>query len=736
MEENKEKNEVENTEDIESKENTENIENKENTEVISKDQKKEEKVHKIAHHRGLKNFWWWLFGFGSSLVVIGSTAAICTCVVPVGTYFGNDKNKVSDDVKDKTFLKLALSYKDYSLSDFPVLKSTIQNLIKNAGLDKYITVDYDKLANQITFDFSKIDFNDVYQNCIDIVCTLDSLNLASLLGDFQNLSIMNDSTKVTGPVDTTTPYLYYYYDSNNTLKRAYDDNGNLLEDAKGKDLYYPALRKIPVDEFIKILPTRLGQADVLDILSMVTDVQDDSIFKKLFDGYTLKDMGSFNADSIYISDLIDINVDNRSMFNMLCSAVVLKDGETKPTPETLTLGHLSSINTDKVHLTDIIEQNDSNKELFDILKSASNKDSYDNITLEDVKNLNMKNVSLSSLLKYDDNKRLCDLLKDASNKDSYEKLTIDDLSNFDMDKVSLSSAMPDLSSKLKDILVAGCNKSSFDELKISDLSSFDINNLKLSSVIEDNENNSKLISILVEACGKSSYSDMVVSDLTNGFNIDDVRLITVIGENDNLFSILVDATNKNKDEIKISDLSSFSFDNVKLKTVLKENTGNKILDALLKDDTVTLSNIGSKINSMYLYDIYGEQCFTQDESKTEFKDDHYVKSVNSDGKVVYTIDTDGEYEGDYYLSSSSGLFGLLSFDVTECNSSNGRGDKYVQSDFTYKDLENSQITSTAIENSTIYQLVAAGIISNKEGGYSNNLLKMTFKDVLDTIDSL
>ena len=210
MEENKEKNEVENTEVIESKENTEDIENKENTEVISKDQKKEEKVHKIAHHRGLKNFWWWLFGFGSSLVVIGGTAAICTCVVPVGTYFGNDKNKVSDDVKDKTFLKLALSYKDYSLSDFPVLKSTIQNLIKNAGLDKYITVDYDKLANQITFDFSKIDFNDVYQNCIDIVCTLDSLNLASLLGDFQNLSIMNDSTKVTGPVDTTTPYLYYY----------------------------------------------------------------------------------------------------------------------------------------------------------------------------------------------------------------------------------------------------------------------------------------------------------------------------------------------------------------------------------------------------------------------------------------------------------------------------------------------------------------------------------------------
>ena len=229
---------------------------------------------------------------------------------------------------------------------------------------------------------------------------------------------------------------------------------------------------------------------------------------------------------------------------------------------------------------------------------------------------------------------------------------------------------------------------------------------------------------------------MVISDLTNGFNIDNVRLVTVIGENENLFDILEDATNKNKDNIKISDLSSFSLDNIKLQTVLKEKTGNKIVDSLLEDDSVTLSNIGNKINKSSLYDIYGEECFTQDASKAEFKNDHYVKSVNSDGKVVYTIDTDGNYEGDYYLSSSSGLFGLLSYDITSTNSSNGRGNVYVQSNFTYQDLENGKLTSTAIENATIYQLVAAGIINNKEGGYSNDVLKMTFKDVLEKIDSL
>lgn len=755
--------------------------NKETNEVVvvDKEQKKVQKAQKIAHHRGLKNFWWWFFGFVSSFIIVGGTTAICVCALPVSTYFGKDGKYIDKELSDKSFLNLALNYKNYSLSNFPILKSAIEGVVKNAGLDKYVEVDYDKLAETVKFDFSKISFQDIYENCINIVCTIDSLDLGSMLGDFANLSIMNESTKVTGDIDKTKPYMYYYYNSNNVLKRALDDNGNLLSEAEGKTLYFPALRKIPVDELIKVLPDRISQEQVINILNMVTDVTADSIFSKLFSGYTVKEVGSFDVNTVKVSDLITINEDNESIFDILCSAIVLKDGETKPTPETLTVADFSSVDINQVHLTDIIERNDSNQKLFDILKDASGKDSYDEITINDIMSADIENVTLSTLLEYEGNEKLCDILISITGKDSYDEisfndlkgvdtgniklsvvcttldeklkniltkgsnvtsfddLTINDLSSFDMNTVYVGDAMDDLSDRLKDILAGGCNKASFDELKFGDLSSFNMDSLALSLIIENNETNSQLISILCEACGKSNYGDVIVGDISGeDFDINNVYLKTVIGENDNLFDILVDATNKSKEEIRISDLSSFSFDNIKLKTVLKENTGNKILDALLKDDTVTLSNIGDKINTMSLYDIYGEECFTQDQSKAAFEGDHYTKSINENGKVVYTIDLDGNYEGDYYLSKSSGMFGLLSFDVNDVESSNGRGNIYVQSDLTYGDLETSDNISNAIENSTIYQLIGAGVIQNKEGGYSNNVLKQTFKDILDAIDKL
>ncbi len=757
-------------------------EEKRQAKALKKEEREIKRAKQIAHCRGFKNFWWWFFGFMSSLVVVGTAGALCVCVFPMSTFVGNDGKYVDKDVSDKTLLQFITNYKSYSVSNFPVIKEALQKLVMSAGLDKYVSIDYDKLAEALTFDVSQISFTDLYKNCIDIVCTIDSLDLASVLGDFANLSIMNENTPVTEPIDTTSdsfkPYMYYYLKDNNTLDRAYDDEGNLLPEAEGKQLYYPALRKIPLDDLISVLPKRIGQEQILNVIKMVTTVEKDSIFEKLFDGYTIEGIGSFDVNKVLLSDILTITDENRSMFNIICSAVKLSEGETKPTPETLTISHLSSIDINGAHLVDIVEPSESNKDLYALLRDASGKTNNEDITIEDVINANVDNVKLSTLLPYEGNEKLADILLSATGASSYEDIAFNDLKNidtnniklnvvvssldeklqkvlckgcgvssyddlklgdlssFNMDLVMINDVMPDLSDNLKDILVKGCGASSYEELSFNDLKNFDINKLPLSMVIENNSTNEKLISILLEASGKTSYEDMTVFDLSNGFNIDNVRLITILGENDTLFDVLQDATGKSKDEIRISDLSSFSIENIKLSTVIKNETGNKIIDALIKDDTVTLSNIGEKINNTSIYDFYGEECFTLDSSKTAFADDHYVKSVNSEGLVTFTLDTDGDYTGDYYVSNDCGLLGMLCFTVEDTDADTGKGIKYVQSNYTYSDLESNTEVNNVIENSTVYQLIAVGAIENKSGGYSNNVLKRTIKQILDLLDSI
>ena len=758
-------------------------EQKKQAKAFKKEQREIKRAKEIAHCRGFKNFGWWIFGFISSFIIVGTTAAVCVCVLPMSTYVGKDGKYVDKETSNNTLLQFLMNYKSYSVSNFPVIKEALQKLVVGAGLDKYVEVDYDKLAETLTFDVSNISFNDIYNNCIDVICTIDSLDMSGLLGDFANLSIMNESTPVSGEIDTSSesfrPYMYYYLNENNVLKRAYDDEGKLLPEAEGKQLYYPALRKIPLDDLIKVLPNRIGQEEVLNVVKMVTTVEKGSIFEKIFDGYTIEELGSFDVNSILLSNIIDITDDNRSMFNIICSAVKLEEGQSKPTPETLTVANLSNIDINSAHLVDIVEPNENNKDLYALLRDSSGKATNEEITINDVINAKVDDVKLSSLLPYEENEKLADVLasacemsygeitfKNLKNIDtdkiklsvvvsslddnlkqilskgcgvsSFDELKIGDLSSFNMNSVLLSDAMPSLSDNLKDILVKGCDATSYEELTFDDLNNFNINKLPLSMVLENNSTNEKLISILLEASGNTNYDDMTVADLSSAdFNIDNVRLITVLGENDTLFDILKDATGKSKDEVRISDLSSFSLDNVKLSTVLKENTGNKILDALLKDDEVTLSNIGTKINNMAIYDFYGEECFTLDSSKSAFPDDHYAKSVNSEGLVTFSIDTDGDYTGDYYISKECGFFGMLCFTVEDTNTSNGRGNTYVQSSYTYSDLESNSEVNNIIENSTIYQLVAVGAIENKsEGGYSDKLLKRTIKEILDIVDAL
>lgn len=443
----------------------------------------------------------------------------------------------------------------------------------------------------------------------------------------------------------------------------------------------------------------------------------------------ISDFSKVDIKQAYIVDILKPSENNEDFY------ALLRDVTGKSTNEEITVGDIMNANVEDVKFSSLISY-EGNEQLADILVSITGKPSYNDIYLSDLKNIDTNNIKLNTVISSLDEK-LKKILCQGCGVSSFDELKIGNLSSFDINAVLLNDVMPDLSDKLKDVLVNGTGASSYESLTFLDLNNFNLDNLSLSLIIENNAANAKLISILLEATNKSNYDELKVSDLSNGFNIDNVRLYTILGENDTLYDILSEATGVSKENLKIGDLSSFSLDNVKLSTVIKSDTGNAVIDALLKDDTITISNLGEKINNMPLYDIYGENCFTQDETKAAFSDDHYVKGVDANGLVTFTLDTDGDYSGDYYVSNEMGFITLLCYTVTETDLTNGRANQYTQASYKYSDIETNQNTNDIIANSTIYQLISAGMLQDKSGGgYSNNLKKMTIQQLLNMADSL
>ena len=142
---------------------------------------------------------------------------------------------------------------------------------------------------------------------------------------------------------------------------------------------------------------------------------------------------------------------------------------------------------------------------------------------------------------------------------------------------------------------------------------------------------------------------------------------------------------------------------------------------------------------MRIYDIYGDSCWTRDSSKSTIPADAY--SYDASAKTyTYVPETDRvtgtEY---YYVSKNSGIMLLLSYDITLKDATNGRAKTYTPSTYRYTDLENGSASNDLIRNSTVYQLIATGFLtdSNSKGQpYSDNLKKMTIKQLIDLADQL
>jgi len=340
-------------------------------------------------------------------------------------------------------------------------------------------------------------------------------------------------------------------------------------------------------------------------------------------------------------------------------------------------------------------------DLFRILSSVITPTGANGeILVGDIGSFNVDNVSLTAVIDKTNYAKLYDILDDTVKGTGTDgDILVKDLKNFeinDLEVTSIMGASSDLYKIVKETVVA---TGEGGKVLIGDLASFDINKLPVSEVIEST---SKLYEILSEAVeGTGEGGEILVFDLMNSFDVTRVRLSTVI-----------------------------------------ETTDNKILLNLIGDDSVTLANIGDKINALELKNIFEAECFTTDVSKAVIYTDssmgRYRKVVRpSQDCHVYNEETctceqyvlesvaltgDDYYVDDniYYINKETQIWLFMYYnDDHSCNGVVGAEDfdldgfalSYKPMHLTFGNLESSvSKMSDEVKHASIRQLVSAGLM--------------------------
>ncbi len=461
----------------------------------------------------------------------------------------------------------------------------------------------------------------------------------------------------------------------------------------------------------------------------------------------LKDMsGAESVDDIKLSDLTNddaisniklagILEDSEQLYDILCDATGVADKNE------LTIGKLQNISITGIKLSSVLdvpteENGNKNKLIYDIICDMTDK-AADEITVNDFADLAAKNIKLSVVLSAPtaengyENQKIYDILCAATDKDASE-ITINDLSGFDVNDVKLSVVLDAPTAgngyenqKIYDILCSATDKDA-SEITINDLSGFDAGGIKLSLVLdaptaENSYNNQKIYDILCAATGVSNADSLKVSDLSS-FNVENVGLTTVLektADNEKLFTVLKDVTGKDADEIKISDLGSFDVNAIRIKPLV-DAADNKILKALLSEDdgSVTLGNIGEKIDGLKISDVYDTECFVISNAGKYYKTAKGFVWSDSYNAAIHGARVDGKK---YAIASTASVWLFMLYDV-DGKTSDGNGTWYKESDLALKDLNSDngiESMTTKLQNASVRQLVDAGII--QDPGYTGDL---------------
>ncbi len=493
------------------------------------------------------------------------------------------------------------------------------------------------------------------------------------------------------------------------------------------------------------------------LYEILLDVINGETGTKTAEQIAVSDLTGFNINNVKLSTVMPMTDDNQALYKVLLDVIngnKLSTDANYVDEGDITISHLSSFKFDGVKLNSVLpidaidkDGNKINQNLYNILVDAlGGTKTAQNIMISDLSSFNYSNIKLSTVMpKTSQNQALYRVLLDVINGDKLstdanyvaeDKITLNHLSAFNFDGVKLNTVLPvdavdkdgnkvneGLYKILLDVVNAGkseLNKKTAQEITIADLSNFEMNNINLSTVLPYEENgqpiNTALYSILLDVVngdsGVKTAKDLKLSDLT-GFSYDNLHLITILDpvKNASLYNVLCDVVKVDKEELKISHLSAFEVSKIHLKTVLGDKaTGNVILDKLIEKD-VEISSLATAINGLSLYEIYGQNCFVKVENG-ETGVARYKKKGNS-----YILDDDGEYK----ISNSAGIWLFLCFDfvdeaIDKINlSTMGCRVKYTIGEATFNSLTeqgSGNNLSKQLTTATIRQLVDAGVLES------------------------
>ena len=454
-----------------------------------------------------------------------------------------------------------------------------------------------------------------------------------------------------------------------------------------------------------------------------------------------------NFDNLSLQNFLGDYDTHKDMYEMLHSIINWKEGVTPPPADSLTVGDLSNgidfdkMNYNKLSLSKFLGSYEEHPDMYDLLHAIIDWQEGDEIPAKDkltvgdlAKGIEFDKLSLDHFLgAYESNKLTYDVLCSAvgmgNGAENYSKLTIAHLKG-DLDFTIVPLEVLGFDGATLNMLLNAVNASLVatennpiekGELTINHIKSGVLSYIALTDVLpfDGGENgNSQLYSILLQASGVSitnpadknelstKAKDITINSLSS-FKIELVNLSTIlpVGENDSLYKVLVDVTGKDAGVIKISDFANFDASKIHLSTVMTQSN-NAILKKLIESGA-TIGELGSAIDGLSLYDIYGQNCFVERKPGSTAPSYRYDTEENA-----YILDEDGTYE----ISKNSGIWLLLCFDSEGIETTNskaiGCAQKYTIGSATLSALTSGAGITEKITNATIRQLVDAGILSS------------------------
>lgn len=580
----------------------------------------------------------------------------------------------------------------------------------------------------------------------------------------------------------------------NVYKRAFNDDKSLvgelsvLSDEKKAAiyLYYPPLEKVKIGELKDIIGDSIGRTTISSLLETLGG-DNDMIIDILGENTTIKGLKDFDVNATKLNIVLEekeIGEDgydnNKKLWDVLKAATHKDALDSEP----VTIGDLATgFDMDSVKLNVVIEDNAANAELYSILRDATGKTDNGNITIGDLSvGITTNDIKLSSVLElpdddplsanYNRNRTLYDILLDMTKTDpsaedpvtEYDDIKIKHLNNIETDRIHLSTVLDvpteangyknkSIYSILRDATgVDGATDDAKNKnITIAHISGteFDIGNVHLSAVLEEPSdtadpdyatkiaNYNTLTALIAQATGKESYSAVTVSDLSEGFEVDNIKLTTVLKAegNESLYDILldliadpsVDAYSK----VTVGNLSGLDTDNLHLTTVIP-SSDNKLLKPLLERNP-TIGTLGDTINDIDVSEIFVVECFTEDSSKATDTNAKYTKSTVG-GVDHYDLSASGTY----YISNEAKVWLFMFYEratgaiVSADVDTKGSITKYEKKSVTFGNMEDGMSdTSDAFMNATVKQLIQSGILTESPSGKYALLYGNSFTDVLE-----